>query len=650
MRNKYLNIIGIIAVAAAIFFATRETEMTSGIDIKNMDTTVAPGDDFYNYATGGWQKLHPIPDDYARYGAFQKLDEMNLERTREIAESDDGKIGKLYDIAMDAEKLNADGVRPAQKLFDEIDAIKSRDDLPKYLGRMQKYSSAFWGDGVSLDEMNSEFYIYNIGQGGIGLPRDYYFANNDNSDEIRAKYKKYIADIMKNFGMSVNAEKIYEFEKRMAASFHTKEVLRDPHANYHKKSYDEFKNEFSNFDWDSYFAARGVRPDDLNVNQPAAIGESLKIISDTDLDLIKDYLRFQVANDITGILDDATYEISFDFFGRTMTGQKTPKARWKRSVAILDGSLGEEVGRLYVKKYFPIAAKERMDNLVENLRRAYAMRIEKLDWMSIDTKRRALEKLAAFNAKIGYPTKWRDYSALEIQDDSLLDNMVRVSEFEDAFWLAKAGREKDPTIWFMNAHTVNAYYDPTNNEICFPAGILQPPFFDMNADDAFNYGAIGVVIGHEMTHGFDDQGRKFDKDGDLKDWWTDADSAAFDARAKVMRGYFDKILVAPNLYANGEFTLGETLADSGGLTIAFTAYKNFGTPTDDRTFFIANAGVWAGNIRDAEIIRLTETDEHPLARHRVNGIMPHIDEWYETFGIKPTDKLYLSPNLRARVW
>ena len=664
MQHKVLNIIGIIAVAVAIaaaYFITRPKEkiMNAGIKTENMDLTVRPGDDFFDYATLGWRNKNPIPADYTRYGAFEILRDTNLERVREIVETDDGKIGTLYKIAMDADRLNADGVTPIAPYLAKIDKIKSVNDLPKYLGQMHRFSSAFWGDGVALDEKNSEYYLYNIGQGGIGLSRDYYFDTDDKSIEIRKKYREFIARQSQHFGVNLDAEKIYALEERMAKSFFPKEKLRDPNANYHKMSIDELKRQFAGFDWDTYLDARGASAaTEVNVNQPSAITESIAIMNDTDIELIKDYLRYRIISTADSLTDDAAYEISFDFYNRTMAGQLEQKPRWKRAVALLDSSLGEEIGHLYVDKYFSPDAKARMQNLVKNLQRALGMRIENLEWMSDETKSRALEKLNTFHAKIGYPDKWRDYSELHIDANaSLWENMVRVSEFEDAFWIKKIGQKKDPTIWYMNAHEVNAYYDPTTNEICFPAGILQYPFFDMAADDAFNYGAIGSVIGHEMTHGFDDSGRQFDKDGNLRDWWTAADADGFNKRANVLKEYFNNIEIAPGVHANGEFTLGENLADYGGITVSYTAYKNFGTQTNtvenltpDMRFFIAYAGVWAQNIRDADALRLTKMDEHSLARWRVNGILPHIDAWYDAFGITETDKLYLAPEQRIKLW
>jgi len=662
MEHKLLNFLGIVAVLSAVGFATytsRGKNMDAGIKIENMDLTVKPGDDFYDYATHGWAVSHPIPDDYTRYGSFDALVNTNLERVREIAETDSGKIGMLYDIAMNAEKLNTDKTAPVAPYLSEIDELKSASELPKYLGKMHKFASAFWGDGVSLDEMDSDHYIYNIGQGGLGLARDYYFDTDEKSVQTRKEYKKFIAKQMKNFGISVDAEKLYKFEERMAKSFYPKEKLRDPHANYHKMSVDEIREKFPGFDWDTYLETRGASAAKfININQPEAISESISIMGDTDFDLIKTYLKYRIVLAAGAMLDDATYDISFDFYNRFLAGQIEPKPRWKRAVAMLDGSLGEEIGHLYVKKYFSAAAKSRMEKLVKNLQRALGMRIENLTWMGDDTKKQALKKLSTFRAKIGYPDKWRDYSKLKLDENaSLWENMVNVSKFEDEFWLEKIGREKDPTIWYMNAHEVNAYYDPSTNEVCFPAGILQYPFFDMDADDAFNYGAIGSVIGHEMTHGFDDSGRQFDADGNLRDWWTKSDADAFVERTSVLRKFFDKIEIAPDVHANGEFTLGENLADYGGVTVSYTAYKNFGTPsntaldlTPDMRFFVAYAGVWAGNIRDAEKLRRTKVDEHSLGRNRVNGILPQIDAWYDAYNITENDKMYLAPDKRVKIW
>ena len=659
MEHKFLNIIGICAVVVALafaFFETKVKKMDTGIKLNDMDLTVKPGDDFYDFATRGWRNANPIPADYSRYGMFDVLVNTNLERVRDIADGDNGKIGKLYKIAMDEKKLNADGVGPVMKYLQQIDEIKSREALPEFLGKFHAFSGGFFSDGVALDEKDSEHYLYNIGQGGIGLSRDYYFDDDDKSKQVREKYLEYITRQMENFGVSVDAKKLFDLEKRMAKSFYKKEKLRDPVANYHKMPIAQLKSEISGFDWDAYFRARGIAPEYVNVNQIEPVAESIKIINTVDLDLLKTYLKWFLISSADGFLDDKTYDIGFDF-SRVLSGQIEKKPRWKRAVAMLDGSLGEEIGRLYVKKYFPEPAKKRMQALVKNLQSALKMRIENLAWMSDDTKRQALEKLNTFHAKIGYPDVWRDYSKLEIHDDSLYDNMIRVAKFEDRFWLDKIGQKKDPNIWFMNAHEINAYYDPSTNEICFPAGILQYPFFDMSADDAFNYGAIGAVIGHEMTHGFDDSGRQFDKDGNMRNWWTDADAESFVARANVMRDFFNNIIVAPGIHANGEFTLGENLADYGGVTVAYTAYMNFGNRTGDadgfsdvQRFFISYATNWAGNMRDDAVLKQTKTNEHSLERWRVNGILPHIDAWYDAFGVTPDDKMYVAPEKRVKIW
>ena len=660
MKNKLLNILGIIAVCISVIcavFFTKEKVMSIGIKTENMDLNAKPGQNFYDFATAGWRKNNPIPEDYTRFGSFELVDKMNNERVRDIVEHSDGKIGLLYKIAMNTEKLNTEKTTPVKKYLEDIDNIKTKQDLSKYLGHMHRFASAFWGDGVALDDMDSTHYIYNIGQGGIGLSRDYYFDDDNKSKQIRKKYKQYIKDQMNNFGVNADVDKLYALEERMAKSFYKKEKLRDPLANYHKKSFDELKSEISGFDWGMYFDARGVKPEYINVTQVEPIKESVAIINDTDLDLLKTYLKFRIINGAVSFLDDQTYDIAFDFYNREMAGQKEPKPRWKRAISMIDGSLGEMVGQIYVQKYFPESAKKRMEKLVKNLQRALGARIENLDWMSDETKKQALNKLNTFKAKIGYPDKWRDYSKLEIKDDSLYQNMMRVAEFEDAFWLDKVGKEKDPTIWYMNAHEVNAYYDPSTNEICFPAGILQYPFFDMDADDAFNYGAIGAVIGHEMTHGFDDSGRHFDKDGNMKEWWTKEDAELFDKHANIMKEHFNNIEVLPGVHANGEFTLGENLADYGGVTVAYDAYKKFGEKSEningftaDQRFFIAYAMTEASNIRDEDAMRLTKTNEHSLGRWRVNGILPHVEAWYDVYGIKEGDALYIAPDKRVKLW
>ncbi len=663
MKNKTLNIVGILAVIIAAFFAVHKYEermMNVGIDKSNMDMSFRPGDDFYNFAGAGWRRNNPLTGEYARYGVFDKLRQDNLEKLHKIVkDAGDKKITTLYNQAMDADKLNADGIAPVMPFLDTIDKIQTRDALFEFLGAGHRHESFFWSDGVEEDIKDSEHYIYSIGQGGIDLPeREYYFDDDVRGREIREKYKKYMFDVFTMFGIKGNTENVYKIEEVLARAHYKKEKLREPASNYHKMTMSEFQKKFTGLQWEKYFAARGVNPKNINVAQPEAFAAALEIIKTTTLDDLKAYLKWQIANGAMKSLGDAQYELQFDFYSKTLSGKTERRPRWKDSVEIADSVLGEAVGQEYVKKYFPPEAKEKMLKLVDNLRKAYAARIENLDWMSDETKKKALEKLGTFRVKIGYPNKWRDYSKLKISDKvSLYENLRAAEEFEDVFWMEKADVPVDKDYWYMNPQTVNAYYNPTTNEICFPAGILQPPFFDMSASDAFNYGAIGSVIGHEMTHGFDDQGRQFDKDGNLKDWWTAQDAKAFESRTKVMEDFFNKIEVAPGLNANGKFTLGENLADQGGITISFTAYKMAnpdekisGEWTTDQVFFLGYAGTEVQNIRPEQVTRLTKTDPHSLSQWRVNGILPHVEAWYQAFGIVPGDKLYIAPENRVKIW
>ncbi|MDR2268835.1 MAG: M13 family metallopeptidase [Rickettsiales bacterium] len=640
--------------------------MNAGIDVNNLDVSVAPGDNFYDFASAGWRRRNPLTPEYSRFGAFDKLGLQVMEQVRDLITDIAGKwhtkgaleqkIALLYNESMDYEKRNRDGIVPVAMDLKEIDGI---ENMAEYLGRAQKIGIGFWSNSIGVDMMDSEHYIFGVGQGGIGLSRDYLLDDDDKSREIRKKYQKYMKDLFNMFAISdAPASKVYELEIEMAKSFYPKEKLRDPRANYHKMSYADFKKKFHGFDWDVYFKAFGMTPDFIDVSQIEPVAKSLEILRSKDKGVLRAFLKWQISNGAMTALGDNQYDLNFDFYGRALSGKEERRPKWKDAVALVESTLGEAVGQMYVKKYFPKSAKKRMLNLVENLRRAYADRIQNLDWMGDETKKKALEKLAAFRVKIGYPDKWRDYSKLEIIGDSLYADLKRSDIFEWDFMLEKLrNRKVDRSLWYMNPQTVNAYYDPSQNEICFPAGILQPPFFDMNADDAFNYGAIGSVIGHEMTHGFDDMGRHFDKDGNMKNWWTDVDAKAFLERAAVMKNFFNNIEVAPGVKANGEFTLGENLADYGGITIAFDAYKKYGEAaangsewTPEQRFFIAYAGCETGNIRPEEVVKRTKTDEHSLAEWRVNGILPHIGAWYGAFDVKSGDKMWLSQEKRCRLW
>ncbi|MCL2737362.1 MAG: M13 family metallopeptidase [Alphaproteobacteria bacterium] len=677
MKYKKLNIIAaaLVVLAAAFAIFTRGREMTSGIDLKNMDLSVRPGDDFYDFATAGWRANNPVPDDFPMYGIFQKLTRENnlkikalvteIARRNHAHGTNEQRIATFFNVAMDEEKLNADGITPVADDFAKIARVQSRDELPALLGYLHRFINPFWADGVMPDMKDSSTYIYAIGQAGLGMPeREYYFAKD--SENIRAAYKEYLSRLFSHFkidpspdGAEASAKAVYNIEKRLAGAFHTKEVMRNPHKNYHRFAVAEFKKEFPGFDWDAYFAARGAAPTVMNVGQPAALREAIKIMQTAELSDIKNYIKRVLADAAASHIDDDAFMISFDFYRRAVAGQITPKPRWERVLGVMDSSIGEALGQAYVARYFPPEAKARMEKLVENLREAFREHIVRADWMSDETKAAALEKLSTFRAKIGYPDRFRDYSGLEILSDSHWANVRRAAIFEDEFWLTKIETPVDRDLWHMTPQTVNAYYWSQTNEICFPAGILQPPFFDMNADDAANYGAIGAVIAHEMTHGFDDAGRKFDADGNMRDWWKPADAAAFNARAQVIRKFFDSIEVMPGVFANGEFSLGEALADLGGVVLSYTAFRNATRDaplpmrdgfTPEQRFFIAYATVWAANIRDEEILRRVKTTPHPLPRWRTNGILPHVDAWHDAFDVRPGDRLYLPHSSRVRIW
>ena len=657
-----------VGMIIAICYFTKEPRMTVGINIENMDLTINPGDDFYDFATLGWRRANPIPAEFSQFGTFDKLRELVLKQTQDIilelagrrnrAGSIEHKIATLYNTAMDFDTRNEQGISPVLPKFAEIDALKM-DNFPAFLGNMQKTRGAFWSDGVGIDNKDSDHYLFGLGQGGVGLARDFMLGTDARSKEVRKRYLEYMTAVFEMFGITdAPAKAVYDMEMKMVKSFFPKEKLRDPHANYNKFSIADFKREFSGFDWDAYFTARGVEIDYIDVGQPPAIKESIRLINTLPAETIRAYLKWRVANGAMTVLGDDQYDLTFDFYSKFLSGTEERRPKWKDATMLVDSVLGEAVGQIYVRRHFPPAAKRRMEKLVENLRRAYSERIDALDWMTDVTKAHAQEKLAAFGVKIGYPDRWRDLSGLEIKGDSLYNDLKRASLFEDAFWREKLrGRKVDRNMWFMNPHTVNAYYSPSRNEIVFPAGILQPPFFDMAADDAFNYGAIGVVIGHEMTHGFDDSGRHFDANGNMTDWWTEEDAAAFKKRADVMVKFFNKIEVLPGVFANGTFTLGENLADQGGLVISFHAFDRFATRrahddrfTPEQRFFIANAGVWAANVRDEHISTRTKTAVHSLPQNRVNGIVPHVDAWYAAFDVTSENKMYVPKEKRVRLW
>lgn len=649
----------------------------AGINPANLDTTVMPGTDFYQYACGGWMKAHPLTAEYARFGSFDLLAENNREQLKSLIEelaakpetpgSVAQKIGDLYNVAMDSVKLNAEGVEPIRGELEKIAAITDVKEMSKMVAEMRRKGfDAYFVLGVGADEKNSTMNIVYAYQSGMSLgEREYYLDNDDHTREIREKYRKHVANMFRLAGFTdeearKDADAVLKVETMLAEAAYDNVKLRDPQANYHKMKVTDLKREVPGIDWDVYLTAAGLGGiEELNVGQPEVIKAVADIWNKLPLDEQKAYLQWKVLDESGSYLSDAFAAESFDFYGKALSGQQQIKPRWKRAVGTVNGVLGEAVGQMYVEKYFPAAAKERMTALVANLQSALGERIKNLTWMSEETKAKALEKLSTIYVKVGYPNKWRDYSGLEIQDDSYWGNIERSNEFDYNYMIADAGKPVDRDRWFMTPQTVNAYYNPTTNEICFPAGILQYPFFDMNADDAFNYGAIGVVIGHEMTHGFDDQGRQYDKEGNLADWWTEADAVNFEAGTQKLVNHFDSIEVLPGLFANGKLTLGENIADHGGLQVAYTAFKEATAGkelpvidgfTPEQRFFLAYANVWAGNIRDEQIRVQTKSDPHSLGRWRVNGALPHINAWYEAFGIQEGDPLYLAPEKRAVIW
>ena len=642
-----------LAVAAGCD-SKKEAVMTSGIDLTNLDTTAVQGADFYQYACGGWMKKHPLTNEYSRFGSFDMLAENNREQLKglivEIAAGQNAqgtigqKIGDIYNLAMDSVKLNADGVTPIQADLEKIASVKDKSEIVPLMAELA-HSGVFpyFSFYVGADIMDSKSNLFQLYQGGISLgEKEYYLDNDDVTVNIRNKYKEHIVKMFQLAGFDEAAAKkkmeaVMDIETRIAKASFSAVEQRNPAANYHKMSLDELKKEIPGIDWDAFLNGIGVKGvTELSVSQVDPIKEVEKIINSLPVENQIAYMQWSLIDRAAGYLSDDLVAQNFDFYGKTLSGKQTNQPRWKRAVSTVNGVLGEAVGQMYVEKYFPAAAKERMVQLVKNLQTALGERIRNLEWMGDSTKIKAIEKLNSFYVKVGYPDKWRDYTGLNIEKDSYWANVKRATEFELDYMLSKAGKPVDRDEWGMTPQTVNAYYNPTTNEICFPAGILQYPFFDMNADDAFNYGAIGVVIGHEMTHGFDDQGRQFDKDGNLKDWWTAEDAKRFEERAQVMVNFFDSIQ-----------------------QVSFQAFKNATTDapllvkdgfTPEQRFFLSYAGVWAGNIRDEQIRLQTKSDPHSLGRWRVNGALPQIGAWYDAFGIKEGDPMYLAPEKRVSIW
>ena len=664
---------------------SKSGELGIGIKTENMNDSVKPGTDFYQYACGGWIKNNPLKPEYSRFGSFDAVREANNEQIKELIlglaeeKQEQGsvgqKIGDLYAMMMDSTRQNKEGITPIKADLAAIEAVENRDDaLRMMVENSFKGAGELWGAGIGADMMNSTMNMVELGQSGLSMGQKEYYVSSDTAyTKIRDAFKVHVVKMFQLTGddeatAQRKMQSVMDVETRMAKASKSRVELRDPASNYHKMTYDEFKKQFAGYDWDRYFHLNFIDGlDSLSVGQPEALKEAVAILNETDMRQLKDWMEWKLLDGNASFLGDELFNQNFDFYDRTMSGQQEPKPRWKRSVNMVNGVLGEAVGEMYVQKYFPAENKARMEELVKNLQEALAERIDAQEWMSDSTKAYAKEKLSTFYVKIGYPNKWKDYSKLTIDPKkNLYETMQAVRTWANKKEVEeKYGKPVDRDEWYMTPQTVNAYYNPTTNEICFPAGILQYPFFDMEADDAFNYGAIGVVIGHEMTHGFDDQGRQFDKDGNFRDWWAAGDGDKFKERAQVMVDFFGNIQVLPDLKGNGELTLGENLADHGGLQVAYTAFQNAQKKakadgkkvcetvdgfTPEQRFFLAYAGVWAQNITEEAIRDLTTRDPHSLGEWRVNGALPHIDAWYEAFGITEKDPMFVPKEKRVTIW
>ena len=653
----------------------------SGLVMSNLDKTTKPADDFYQFATGGWQKNNPLPAAYSRFGSFDQLQEDNNKRINTILSdlqkksykegSIERKLSDFYKLALDVDRRNSEGIAPVKPVLDEIEGANTLADVRRLQLKYadQGYGIQF-GSYFGADEKNVTMNILNLTQGGLTLGQKDYYLNNDAATvAIRDAYKQHIARMFGLYGFSetaakAKAEAVFRQETLLALVSKSMTELRDPQANYNKMTLKEFAEQYPNIPLEALANAEGVKTEyieTLVVGQPQFMAGLDKITSLQTVDEVKALMEWDVIQNSTGYLTDEIREANFDFFGKTMSGRKEDYPLWKRATSQVEAQMGEALGKMYTERYFPESSKKMMEQLVRNLQISLGERIDAQTWMSAETKANAHKKLDKFYVKIGYPNKWTDYSSLTIDPTkSYYENVMACRKFaHDKHIAEKAGKPVDRDEWYMNPQTVNAYYNPTTNEICFPAGILQYPFFDPKADEAFNYGAIGVVIGHEMTHGFDDQGRQYDDEGNLKDWWTASDAEGFKKRADLCAAFFDNIKVLPDLNANGRFTLGENLADHGGLQVSFNAFKHATADkplkvkdgfTADQRFFIAYAGVWGQNITEQEIRNRVKRDPHSLGEWRVNGALPHVDAWYEAFGVKEGDKLFVPKADRLELW
>lgn len=680
---KQISYLTILVMAMLLVSACSETQksekqMTKAIDPANMDLNVKPGDNFFEYVNGGWMAANPIPPEYSQYGAFHVLydeNQVNLKSLVLEVSADQNankgsvaqKIRDFYNSGMDTVRINKVGISAIKEELDAIDALNTKADIPHQVAEMQKVGvNPFFYFYVGADEVNSTMNIVNFYQGGLSLPDvDYYTNPDESSQQLRQKYVEHVTKMFVLAGdtetiANAKAEKILAIETALANTSKTRLERRNPQTNFYKVTLSELNKLSPAFNWSVYFETLGVNdPGEINVGQKDFIAGLSPVIEQFSIDDWKSYLSWNLIDKSASYLSSDFDKQNFDFFGTTLSGQEEQKERWKRVLSTTSGGLGEAIGQLYVEKYFPPESKERMVKLVENLRVAFAKRIKNLDWMTDSTKKEALAKLDAITVKIGYPDKWKDYSVMEVVPDSYIKNVRSANTFEFNRDLAKIGKPVDKTEWGMTPQTVNAYYNPTNNEIVFPAGILQPPFFNHDADDAVNYGAIGVVIGHEMTHGFDDQGRKYNKEGNMIDWWTEEDAKQFGEKTKFLSAQYDKYTLLDSLHVDGALTMGENIADLGGLNISYDAYqmalngkdaKLIDGFTGDQRFYLGYAQVWRSNIRDKELSRRLKEDVHSPAEARVNIPVFNIDVFLDAFGITPDNLLYIPVEERAYIW
>ena len=673
------RIICFAATCALASTMVAQHSTSAGLDRNNMNLKVKPGTDFYQYAAGGWMKANPLTAEYSRYSQFEALTESNREKIKGIivgyAEKDNAKgsieqkIGSLYKLAMDSTRRNAEGFKPVLNCYKAVEDINDLTDYTLQLAQLKRMGvSAFMGIYAMADMKNSEWNLLHIGQGGMGLSdRDLYFAEDEHSQAIMEAYTKYIHRLFILAGHTeaeakAKTEAVIRIEKRIAQQAYDATKRRDVAANYHKMSYADLLRNYPGVDWSTLLMVMGYPSvNEVCVRQPEPVLEVGKILTEEPLGDLKAYLAHKLIADAAQTLSDDFVDARFDFYGRVLSGQQEQQPRWKQAISWVESVLGMAVGKLYVDKYFPESSKLRMQRMITNLQEALSERIQQQSWMRDATKQQAQEKLAAFRVKVGYPNKWESYDQLVIDEQlSFYENMASASEYLLQEEIRKYVNKKvDRDEWLMTPQTINAYYNPTTNEICFPAGILQPPFFNAEADDAVNYGAIGVVIGHEMTHGFDDQGAQFDKNGNHNNWWTAEDKKNFAERQQVLVDYFSKLEDLPGINVNGRLTLGENTADHGGLKISLNALERAlqSQPTGlidgftpQQRFFLSYALIWAQNIRDERLRQLNKVDPHTSAKWRVNGALPHIDAWYEAFGISKRAKLYLPKAGRADVW